>query len=180
MTREQQWPAIDPAPEEYEGPTIAVRAIDRPPEPPYGRRKDSLERRAWLAWLEASMWVVYRQDDLLAWGVGALRDVEAQLGLPPFELSHAGWSEPGETIFWLRYLGLEPVCAYCKTNGATSVDHVHPRSKAGGHERANVVPACRSCNSSKRDREATPEWVETRRQLVRLRDGARRRGTARA
>ena len=62
----------------------------------------------------------------------------------------------------LRHIGLVAVCSYCKHNGATSVDHVLARANGGGHERANVVPACRSCNSSKRDREATREWVETR------------------
>ncbi|MCV7039691.1 HNH endonuclease [Mycolicibacterium moriokaense] len=27
-----------------------------------------------------------------------------------------------------------------------------PLAKGGGHERANLVPACIACNSSKRDR----------------------------
>jgi 5-methylcytosine-specific restriction endonuclease McrA len=43
-------------------------------------------------------------------------------------------------------------CAYCGRAGRMTLDHVVPLSKGGGHTAANVVPACRSCNSSKRDR----------------------------
>jgi 5-methylcytosine-specific restriction endonuclease McrA len=32
------------------------------------------------------------------------------------------------------------------------VDHVHPRSRGGRHEWANVVAACRRCNHRKADR----------------------------
>lgn len=46
------------------------------------------------------------------------------------------------------YLGL---CAYC-TARATCLDHVTPISRGGTNAIANLVPACRSCNSSKRDR----------------------------
>ena len=41
-------------------------------------------------------------------------------------------------------------CAYC-LKPANTMDHLHPISRGGGEERGNVVPACKSCNSSKRD-----------------------------
>lgn len=34
---------------------------------------------------------------------------------------------------------------------ATTIDHVHPRSKGGKHEWENVVGACKRCNSKKSD-----------------------------
>ena len=42
-------------------------------------------------------------------------------------------------------------CAYCG-GGADTVDHVHPRSRGGGHEWTNVVAACVRCNHRKADR----------------------------
>ena len=42
-------------------------------------------------------------------------------------------------------------CAYC-AGPADTVDHVHPRSRGGGHEWTNVVAACSRCNHRKADR----------------------------
>jgi 5-methylcytosine-specific restriction endonuclease McrA len=42
-------------------------------------------------------------------------------------------------------------CAYCAAP-ATSIDHVVPRSRGGGHEWSNVVSCCRRCNHLKADR----------------------------
>ena len=39
-------------------------------------------------------------------------------------------------------------CVYC-TAPATSIDHVIPRSRGGGHNWENVVSACHKCNHSK-------------------------------
>ena len=41
-------------------------------------------------------------------------------------------------------------CAYCGCPPET-MDHVVPLSRGGKHTKSNVVPACRSCNSSKKD-----------------------------
>lgn len=56
-------------------------------------------------------------------------------------------------------------CAYCETTETLSVDHVVPLSRGGLHEVGNLVVACRSCNSSKKDRllsELPLEWFEQR------------------
>lgn len=42
-------------------------------------------------------------------------------------------------------------CAYCgrRCKGRLTQDHVTPLSKGGAHTAANIVPACKSCNSKK-------------------------------
>jgi 5-methylcytosine-specific restriction endonuclease McrA len=42
-------------------------------------------------------------------------------------------------------------CAYC-SRAATTMDHVHPRSRGGQHRWENIVAACQSCNAKKDDR----------------------------
>ena len=46
-------------------------------------------------------------------------------------------------------------CAYCgqKSKNLT-IDHVIPLSKGGGHVPENIVPACVTCNSAKKDKQA--------------------------
>lgn len=41
-------------------------------------------------------------------------------------------------------------CAYCaRPQSALSMEHIDPIAAGGSHEPENVVPACKSCNSSK-------------------------------
>lgn len=49
-------------------------------------------------------------------------------------------------------------CAYC-ANPATTWDHIIPISKGGNSTPGNVIPCCRSCNSSKKDKDLY-EWIE--------------------
>lgn len=53
-------------------------------------------------------------------------------------------------------------CAYCGCSVARgqnlTLDHIVPLSLGGLHDEANVVPACRSCNSKKGQRTAA-EWL---------------------
>lgn len=48
-------------------------------------------------------------------------------------------------------------CFYCGQTKNQSLDHVIPVSRGGTHSIGNLVTACRSCNSSKRDR-TIMEW----------------------
>ena len=47
------------------------------------------------------------------------------------------------------------LCAYCRSERATTVDHLRPKSKGGSSLRSNLVPACRSCNHSK----GSEDWL---------------------
>lgn len=43
-------------------------------------------------------------------------------------------------------------CHYCGKKRVLTLDHVIPLSKGGLHVIENIVPACRSCNSKKKDK----------------------------
>jgi len=43
-------------------------------------------------------------------------------------------------------------CRYCGKKAKLTIDHVIPLTKGGEHSQDNVVPACQSCNSKKRDK----------------------------
>jgi len=48
----------------------------------------------------------------------------------------------------IRY-GFGGLCAYCRCNRATTVDHLKPKCKGGSSLRSNLIPACHSCNHDK-------------------------------
>jgi 5-methylcytosine-specific restriction endonuclease McrA len=50
-----------------------------------------------------------------------------------------------------RFAEFDHRCAYCGASGDLHIEHVVPISKGGGHAIGNIVPACESCNYSKRD-----------------------------
>ena len=45
--------------------------------------------------------------------------------------------------------GFGGLCCYCRSNRATTLDHVKPKSKGGCSLRSNLLPACHECNHSK-------------------------------
>jgi hypothetical protein len=55
-------------------------------------------------------------------------------------------------------------CGYCKTEPFTSLDHLVPQFSGGGHSADNLVPACKSCNSSKGKRDFL-DWMVVREQF---------------
>lgn len=51
---------------------------------------------------------------------------------------------------WERTLNrFNRACAYCGCKGEITLDHVVPLSRGGTNTVGNILPACRSCNSSK-------------------------------
>ena len=70
--------------------------------------------------------------------------------------------QQGEYLARLAEVQRAERCGYCKrafSDGEKpTVDHLIPLNGGGGHDPWNLVPACQSCNSSKRD---TPvyEWI---------------------
>lgn len=69
------------------------------------------------------------------------------------KLSAEGSHTPREWLAKLRQFGF--ACAYCgATNIVLTEDHVVALSKGGSDYISNIVPACRRCNSKKRDKPA--------------------------
>jgi 5-methylcytosine-specific restriction endonuclease McrA len=52
-----------------------------------------------------------------------------------------------------RFNEFNNCCAYCGTDGDMQIEHVVPISKNGAHDIGNIVPACMSCNFSKRSKD---------------------------
>ena len=48
------------------------------------------------------------------------------------------------------------LCAYCRSDRATTLDHLKPKSRGGSSLRSNLIPACQSCNHSK----GSLNWLE--------------------
>ncbi len=64
---------------------------------------------------------------------------------------------------WDALVGVWGGCAYCRAaDGPLQRDCVLPISRGGRYTLANVVPACRSCNTSKCNWEVTA-WMRRKR-----------------
>ena len=50
-------------------------------------------------------------------------------------------------------------CAYCGCGGEMTQDHVIPIDSGGNYNKENIVPACKKCNSSKRNFEMQ-DWYK--------------------
>ena len=48
------------------------------------------------------------------------------------------------------------LCAYCRSNRATTLDHLKPKSRGGSSLRSNLIPACQCCNHSN----GSENWLE--------------------
>lgn len=70
----------------------------------------------------------------------------AQRGGEPIHLS--------SSHLWRHWARFDHCCAYCGRQGDLEVEHVVPISKGGQHHLGNIVPACHSCNSNKRSKDA--------------------------
>ena len=51
----------------------------------------------------------------------------------------------------------EWICGYCH-GGATTMDHIMPRSRGGATALHNLIACCASCNNSKKDK-TLQEWI---------------------
>jgi len=59
-----------------------------------------------------------------------------------------------------RFAEFNHRCAYCGADGDLHIEHVVPISRGGPHAIGNIIPACGSCNYSKRDR-AAESWYRS-------------------
>lgn len=60
----------------------------------------------------------------------------------------------------LRFSLFRNQCAYCGSSNRLEADHVVALSKGGLHTASNIVPACKCCNASKRDR-PVEQWYRS-------------------
>lgn len=77
-------------------------------------------------------------------------------------LDVAGPKWGGSKLYHLRKKVYEvrgKVCFYCGKD-ADQIDHIIPTSKGGSDRLDNVVPCCRSCNSSKQDKDVYDWYVK--------------------
>ena len=78
------------------------------------------------------------------------RSREAQL---PATLTKSEWEEIKTSFNF--------TCAYCGAQVKLERDHIIPLTKGGAFSKGNIVPACKSCNSSKGNRDLL-SWYRTR------------------
>jgi 5-methylcytosine-specific restriction endonuclease McrA len=72
-----------------------------------------------------------------------------------------GWSAKDEKQLKQDY---SYRCAYCGKDTKLELDHIVPISRGGKHAIENIVPACRSCNSSKGSKSLL-KWMYEQRKL---------------
>lgn len=74
-----------------------------------------------------------------------------------FFAHHKGTKLPFKRGVWYQ-------CVFCKKwfrKADITVDHIIPKRKGGTDQLANLQAACRSCNSSKRERQSGFETVKS-------------------
>lgn len=76
----------------------------------------------------------------------------ANLGKDEATLTAEEWSEVLDQNGWR--------CYYCGQSGPLTIDHRVPLVSGGKHTKANVVPACRSCNAKKGAREVVTDGYQ--------------------
>lgn len=71
----------------------------------------------------------------------------------------ARYGAPGRvTIEDVRSALAAGACAYCGSTRLLGIDHVVPLHLGGSNDRANLVPCCRACNSSKYRQDRPGRW----------------------
>jgi len=97
-----------------------------------------------------------------AWRYGPVRWITLEVPKPQTEQARKGEQKPRKPEPFMERLKKETnsVCMYCdpsNPNSAEDKDHIFPQSRGGPDVWDNLVPVCRTCNTTKGDR--TPfEW----------------------
>ena len=95
-------------------------------------------------WAQASWWLEYQiKPDLRLYHREKSKRRKAQnRGQTPVQIPVAALRQ--------RFNEFSNCCAYCGDDGDMQIEHLDPISKGGAHDIGNIVPACASCNTSKR------------------------------
>ena len=102
-------------------------------------------------WAQVSWWLQYQiNPDLRLYHREKSKRRKAQnRGQTPIQIPVAALRQ--------RFNEFGNCCAYCGGGGDMEIEHVDPISKGGLHDIGNIVPACSSCNTSKRNH-PMEEW----------------------
>jgi len=79
-------------------------------------------------------------------------EMQEQNILTPETIKHLTLSQAQRKLVWEKSGGRCWYCGVTLTPWNFHVDHYMPRSKGGGDDLENLVPACRNCNLEKKDR----------------------------
>jgi 5-methylcytosine-specific restriction endonuclease McrA len=95
-------------------------------------------------WAQASWWLEYQiKPDLRLYHREKSKRRKAQnRGQTPVQIPVSALRQ--------RFNEFGNCCAYCGDGGDMQIEHLEPISKGGAHDIGNIVPACASCNTSKR------------------------------
>lgn len=83
------------------------------------------------------------------------REVELRIARHASKYGAEGFHTSNEFEKLLRQY--DGKCAYCGENEATDREHVIPLSRGGSNYIGNILPVCRSCNTSKKEK-LLVEW----------------------
>lgn len=113
----------------------------------YWRENPDEKRRHDARWDQASWWLQYQinPDLRLYHREKSKRRKARDRGQTPLQVP--------VTALRQRFNEFSNCCAYCGQEGDMQIEHVEPISEGGLHDIGNIVPACPSCNYSKRTSE---------------------------
>ena len=107
--------------------------------------KDRAEHRR--QWAQARWWLRYAiTPDLRLYHREKSKRRKAQArGQTPVQIPVAALRQ--------RFNEFGNCCAYCGASGDMEIEHVDPINNGGPHDIGNIVPACSTCNTSKKEKE---------------------------
>lgn len=98
-----------------------------------------------LSWKERKSYYIANQEKFKIYR----QTRKAKIKQLPCEINYEIWIEIKEAF--------DNECAYCGKGGNLEQEHFIPISKGGEYTKNNIIPACKSCNCSKRDKDFF-EW----------------------
>ncbi len=113
----------------------------------YWQEDPDAKRQHRKEWAQASWWLKYQinLDLRLYHREKKHRRKAKERGQSPLQVPVAALRQ--------RFNEFSNCCAYCGQEGDMQMEHVEPIDKGGLHDIGNIVPACLSCNYSKRTSE---------------------------
>lgn len=155
---------LKPVPPSFRGRKVEIRLASRP-QPSVRHRSQFATQRQTIERQKQGVSTTYRLRDVVDWAEEWANQIAHDAGRLPPALRYS------DALFlavkYLGDVGLETVCTYCGDAAGTTVDHIVALHVGGDEGWKNVTPACRSCNSSKRDRPITDDWLTRRAQRPR-------------